>query len=192
MLKVAVTGNIASGKSEVQKILEEKGYKVLDTDKVGHEILRLSPAIKALFAEYDVFDSTGNISREKLGNLVFLNPELKLKLEEVSHPLIKERIKAFFEGNKSEIVVFAAIPLLFEANMQDMFDKIVLVYSDDNIRKTRLIKRNNYSSSMAQIRIDSQIPQEEKKSLCDCVIFNNSTINELESEVNRMLNELFQ
>ena len=192
MLKVAITGNIASGKSEVQKILEEKGYKVLDTDRVGHDVLRESRELKILFADYDVFDSSGNFSREKLGALVFSNPDLKLKLENVSHPLIKDYINAFFEEYKSEQIVFVAVPLLFEANMQDMFDKIILVYADDSIRKSRLIKRNNYSNEMAQIRIDSQISQDKKKNLCDFIILNNSTSSELKSNVLALLDKIYK
>lgn len=192
MLKIAITGNIASGKSEMQKILEEKGYKVLDTDKVGHEILKTSQELKTLFSSYDVFDTKGNILREKLGTLVFSNLELKSELEGISHPLIKNRIINFFNENKSEKVCFVAIPLLFEANMQDMFDKIILVYADDNIRINRLMKRNSYSKETAQIRINSQQSQEEKKNHCDYVIFNNLTVKELACSVNKLVNNLFQ
>ena len=96
MIKVAITGNIASGKSEVQKILENKGYKVLDTDKIGHKILETCSEIKTTFAECDVFDEFGDISREKLGKLIFETPLLKQKLEKISHPRIIENILNFF------------------------------------------------------------------------------------------------
>ena len=190
MTKIAITGNIASGKSEVQKILQKKGYKVLDTDIVGHNILQTNNDIKSAFSDYDVFNSDKTISREKLAKLVFSDKKLKGKLESISHPIIRKNITEFFEQNSSERLIFVGIPLVFEANMQDMFDKIILVYTDDEIRKKRLIKRNNYSLEQAQIRMDCQMPQEEKKYLCDYIIQNNSDITDLEQSVAALIGTL--
>ena len=187
MLRVAITGNIASGKSEVQKILEEKGYKVLDTDILGHAILRSNPDIRSAFSSYDVFNPDGTISREKLGKLVFSDNILKNKLESISHPVIRKNISEFFRENGMEQFVFVAIPLLYEANMEDMFDKVILVYADDSVREDRLIARNNYSKEYANQRINSQMQQEEKIKMADFVINNNGDISNIRNQVEDLL-----
>ena len=191
MIKVALTGNIASGKSTVQKILEDKGYKVLDTDKTGHILLDTMPEIKEAFKDYDILNSEGLIDRDKLGKIVFSTPTLKQKLENIIHPAIKDNILQFFEQNKSENAVFVGIPLLFESDMRDIFDKAVLIYTDDFTRKERLILRNNYTPEYAELRMKAQIPQDEKKLLCDDIIFNNGTLSDLENSVEEFLHRVF-
>lgn len=191
MIKVALTGNIASGKSTVQKILEDKGYKVLDTDKTGHILLDTMPEIKEAFKDYDILNSEGLIDRDKLGKIVFSTPALKQKLESIIHPAIKDNILQFFDQNKSENAVFVGIPLLFESDMRDIFDKAVLIYTDDFTRKERLILRNNYTPEYAELRMKAQIPQDEKKLLCDDIIFNNGTLSDLENSVEEFLHRVF-
>ncbi|MBR6098355.1 dephospho-CoA kinase [bacterium] len=186
MIKVAITGNIASGKSEVQKILEAEGYKVLDTDKAGHEILNCKE-IRDAFKDYDVFEASGEISRDKLGKLIFANPDLKLKLEGMSHPKIAEQILSFFEKNKEEKLVFVGIPLVFETKMEYLFNKILLIYTDDTIRKQRLIERSGYSEEYAEVRMRCQLSQDAKRDLADYSIVNNKSKKDLELEVYKFL-----
>ena len=191
MIKIALTGNIASGKSTVQGILEKKGYKVFDTDDAAHILLDTMPEIKEVFKGYDILNSDGLINRGQLGRIVFSAPELKKKLENIMHPAIKNKILEFFEQNKSERAVFVGIPLLFESDMRDIFDKAVLIYTDDFTRKERLILRNNYSPEYAAARMEAQMPQDEKKLLCDDIIFNNGTLSDLEKSVDECLDRIF-
>ena len=86
--------------------------------------------------------------------------------------------------------MFVGIPLVYEANMQDLFDKILFIYTDDDIRKERLIQRNNYTEEYAKIRISSQQPQEEKVKLADYVIYNNKTVRDLKESVINLLSKL--
>ena len=96
----------------------------------------------------------------------------------------------FFIENSGEKVLFVGIPLLYETGMTDLFDKSLLIYTDDVIREKRLILRNKYSRHHARLRMNAQISQDEKRRLCDYVIFNNGTISELEIAVNKFLSQI--
>lgn len=190
MIKFALCGNIASGKSTVQKLLENQGYRVLDTDKVAHELLTVNNSELFLeFKKFDVFEN-GEFSREKLGKLVFTNKEIKQKLENILHPQIREKIKEFFEQNQNEKYLFVGIPLLFEANMTDLFDKIIFIYADDDIRLKRLLLRNGYSVEYAKARLSSQMRQEEKTQKSDYVINNNGSIEELNVNIIKLFEQI--
>lgn len=190
MIKFALCGNIASGKSTVQKLLENQGYRVLDTDKVAHELLTVNNSELFLeFKKFDVFEN-GEFSREKLGKLVFTNKEIKQKLENILHPQIREKIKEFFEQNQNEKYLFVGIPLLFEANMADLFDKIIFIYADDDIRLKRLLLRNGYSVEYAKARLSSQMRQEEKTQKSDYVIYNNGSIEELNVNIIKLFEQI--
>ena len=190
MIKFALCGNIASGKSTVQKLLENQGYRVLDTDKVAHELLTVNNSELFLeFKKFDVFEN-GEFSREKLGKLVFTNKEIKQKLENILHPQIREKIKEFFEQNQNEKYLFVGIPLLFEANMADLFDKIIFIYADDDIRLKRLLLRNGYSVEYAKARLNSQMRQEEKAQKSDYVINNNGSIEELNFNIIKLFEQI--
>ena len=190
MIRIAICGNIASGKTVVQKFLEQMGYKVFDTDEAAHRLLSVNnKSLYDAFKSYDVFEN-GEFSREKLGKLVFSNTTLKQKIESIMHPQIVDEIKKFYESNQSEDFLFVAIPLLFEAKMEYLFDKIVFVYADDEIRLSRLLKRNNFSLEYAKARINSQMPQDEKIRKSDYVINNNGDLNNLKIQVEKFLSNI--
>lgn len=191
MKKIAICGNIASGKTTVQKFLEDKGYKVLDTDEVSHELLTIkNKELFEAFKHLDVFDDSGEFSRYKVGQLIFSNEEYRKKIAEIMHPQIAREIEKFFDENKSEELLFVGIPLLFEANMQGMFDKILFVYTDDDIRLKRLLARNNYTLAHAKARMNSQMTQEKKIKMSDYVINNNGDLEELYKNLFKLLEQI--
>ncbi len=168
MLKVAITGNIASGKSQAERIVAEK-FPVYDADKIAHKFL-------------------GNIDRKALGAKVFADPKARKELEEYIHPKVKEEILEIFKEPYK--IVFISIPLLFETGFDEMFDKIIFVAADDSLRLERLMKRNNLSEEEALLRMNAQMPQEEKILKSDFVIYNNTSISDLETQINKILLEL--
>ena len=182
MLKIAITGNIASGKSQAEYFIS-KYYPVYDADKLAHEALS---EIKDFYG-YDVF-TDGTIDRKKLGALVFSNNELRKKLEAIIHPKVKSKILKIFDDNKDCSAVFVSVPLLYESGFDKLFDKVILVTANNNIRLQRLMKRNNLTEQEAVLRMNSQMAQEEKIERADYVIPNNSAIEDLETYVNKVLN----
>ena len=123
MQKIAITGNIAAGKSEVEKIIAQF-FSVYDADKIAHKFL-------------------GNIDRRALGEKVFSDPVERKKLEDYIHPKVKDEIIKIFSETKDKYV-FVSIPLLFETGFDKLFDKILFVQCNDELRLERLMKRNNF------------------------------------------------
>ncbi len=194
MKKIAITGNIASGKSQVEKILLSLGYKVIDTDKINHFILSCDldviKTINDVFGYDDIFDEKGNISREKFGKVVFADDSKRTKLEAILHPKINEKVNEFLIKNRSEKMIFVSVPLLFEAGIEKQFDKIIFVSADEDVRLKRLMERNNYTESYARIRINSQEKEDEKIKKSDYIIYNNSDFINLRNQVNNIIKQL--
>ena len=194
MLSVGLTGNIASGKSIVESYFEKKGISVINADDVTHELIdkdrNIQQRIKKLFENEDILDENGAISRAKIGKIVFSDQDKLEELENILHPAVIKKIEEFFDEKRSEDIVIASVPLLFEIDTQPMFDKTILVCADKKIRLQRLMNRNGYSLEHALERINSQISQEEKRNIADFIIENNNDILELELQINKIIERL--
>jgi len=190
---VGITGGIGTGKSSVLAILKQKGYTVLDCDKISHQVLqdkRLKQGyhkIVEIFGE-DILDSKQNIDRKKLGAKVFNNKENKKILEDILHPIIKERLLK--EIAKYDGIVFAEIPLLFETDFKDLCDKTVLVYADFDSQIYRVMKRDGLDFPTAIARIREQMPIDDKVALADLIVDNRYQEYDLTWQVDLLLKAL--
>ncbi|MGN0017607.1 MAG: dephospho-CoA kinase [Candidatus Gastranaerophilaceae bacterium] len=188
MLKIAIVGNIACGKSTVENILKQIGFVVFDTDVLAHSILEdNADKVIEYFREFDITDEKNCISRKKLGDVVFKDKNLKKRLENIIYPILKQEIRNKFIENSDKDYVFISIPLLFEVGWQNEFDKILFIKTDDDIRLERLMKRNSLTREDALYRLNSQLGQEEKILKSDFVICNNTNISDLQNEINKFI-----
>ncbi|PKK94726.1 MAG: dephospho-CoA kinase [Tenericutes bacterium HGW-Tenericutes-5] len=170
MIRIGLTGGIASGKSLVSSYFEEQDIVILDADKIYKNLLKTN---KILYNEIKKTFQLEDFTLKQLGEIVF-NDQKKLKtLNRIAHPYV---IRVFTEQlkklAKTEDFVVLDIPLLFEAKMEDFCDVIICVYVDEIIQIERLIKRNNLSEEEALKRISSQMPLSEKCKISDYVIDN--------------------
>lgn len=185
MIKVGITGNIASGKSEVENIIKKLGYKVICADYISRNLFNNDPDVRK--EVYSIFKTN---DRSIIAKTVFTDFALRLELEGIIHPLVKKEIEKFFSKNEGEKLVFASVPLLYEAKWESMFDKIILVCADENIRLLRIIKRDGLTKEQAQARIDAQMSEDTKKTLADYLIKNKGSLKKLENQVKKIIEAL--
>ncbi|MDH6458144.1 dephospho-CoA kinase [Fusobacterium sp. PH5-7] len=183
---VGLTGGIASGKSTVSRFFKELGLEILDADELVREVSQKKDTIDKIAEVFgrDILDGEGKIIREKLREKAFENRELLKKLNEIIHPQVIEIfVKKKDETPKESIVIFD-IPLLYEAEMENLCDKIIVVYVERELQTKRVMERDNNSRELAEKIIEAQMALEEKAKIADIVINNNSTLEDLKNQVN--------
>lgn len=184
---IGITGGIATGKSLVSSIISDLGYKLIDSDKIVNNLLLNDFELKNKIKEvFDCIDSNFNVDRKKLSNIIFNNELEREKLNNLIHPLVKKEMIKEISSFKNDII-FLDIPLLFEAKMEHICDKIICVYSDKDITLKRLKERNNYTEEEALSRINSQLDIKKKCILPDYVIDNSFSIEETKKQVMEVL-----
>jgi dephospho-CoA kinase len=192
MLKNAIvlTGGIASGKSTVSSLMKLYGFRVIDADSIAHEVLDNSlQEIAQNFGEEFIVNN--KVNRKALGSLVFANEEKRKELEAIVHPKIKDRI--YQEALKLEEFqqpYLIDIPLFFEREGVYDINKVIVVYTPQEIQLERLIKREGLSELEAIQRINAQIPIEEKRKKATYLIDNSKDLNHLQKECERVKEEI--
>ena len=188
---IGITGSIACGKSLVSNYLQEKGYTIIDADKIGHMALENDEVKKQLVNKFGKSILKDNeVNRVNLGKLVFENNENLKELNNIIHPQIRKNISEQIQMHKNEKLVFVDVPLLFEAKFDDLVEKIIVISLDEKIQLERLMNRNSLSKEEALQRIKSQIPVREKEKLGDYVVDNSFTQENTYNQVDRILEKL--
>lgn len=184
---VGLTGNVGSGKTVVAELFAKKNIFVIDADVMARELSE-QPDIKEKIIEFfskDILLSDGSLNRKKLLQIILENPEKKEWLETLLHPLIFERMKKSIKEATSPYVIFV-MPLLFEENYQTFFDRVCFVVARDDLKITRILKRDHVTSKIAHRLLNAQFPTEKGMNLADDVVTNNGTIEELIPQINRL------
>ena len=196
MYRIGLTGSIATGKSTVTNMLKELGAFVIDCDKTARDVVasgtRGLAKIEEVFGK-DAVAADGSMDRVYIGDLVFRNPEMKKRLENILFPLIFEALGEELLRLEREAVtpvVFLDMPLLYEVKYDSYVDEVWLVYVPFEVQLSRLMKRNGYTKEEALLRIDSQISVDKKKSLAQQVIDNSGTLEDTKEQVRSLWERL--
>ncbi|MBN1439166.1 MAG: dephospho-CoA kinase [Anaerolineales bacterium] len=182
---IGLTGNIATGKSVVRKMLEHLGAFGIDADEVAHRAMsRGGPAYEAvirLFGEW-ILDSGGEINRKALGRLAFADAKLLDELEDIMHPLVLQAVDLLITRSHSPVIVLEAIKL-FESGLAESCDTVWVVDASPDIQIDRLIRKRGLSESIARQRIAVQPPQKEKLARAKVVIKNSNSFEDTWNQV---------
>ena len=189
--RIGLTGGIASGKSSVAALLEERGCPVLDADVYAREALApgtpASNAVVARYGERVKKDGTSEIDRAGLGSIVFNDPNERSWLEQLVHPIVQRRFDDALRSLPDAPIVILMIPLLFEAGLEAWCSEIWVVRCTALQQKERLMARNNCTEAEAMQRIAAQWPIDIKAQRADSVINNSGTQKNLEAQINSLL-----
>ena len=195
MLNVALTGNVASGKSTVAAQWARAGVPVISADELSRQVvLPGSSGIQAIRSAFgdEVLAADGTLNRDLIRSVILSDEDARKKLEGILHPLIWERRDQWLETKRSEgqALVISEIPLLFETGSEDNFDVIVLVDASESERTERLIQTRGFSAEEAGRLIRVQIEASLKQSRADYVLSNMGTLEELNSAASELLSDL--
>ena len=191
---IGITGSIGTGKSTVSNYLISKGYSVVDADKISKGAYNIGSngykAILEVFGE-EILNSNGEVDRKKIKKIVFDNSNMLQRLNMAIHPIIINEIEKEIEILlESQNVVFLDAPLLIETELHKKVNKIIVVICDKNEQINRIIKRDKITADMAISIINSQMSIDEKLKFADYIVYNNSTIENLYSQVDEIILEI--
>ena len=189
---VGLTGGIGSGKSAAGKYFVELGIDVIDADDISKNILDENIKAKELFIKNfgDKFlDKNNNIDRDLLRSEIFVNKEKKNILESIIHPIVREEIAKFINQSDS-IYKLIMVPLIYETNSQDFYDKIIVVDCNEENQILRASERDNKSKENIINIINNQASRENRNSIADEIILNDSTLDNLRNQVIRVHQKL--
>lgn len=181
---IGLTGGIASGKSSVSRALRELGAMVIDADETAHQLMEPQcPAWKDIVATFgpDILNEDQTINREKLGAIVFNHPEALAQLNQLTHPRVMESFKEILREIRNTnpyAVVFLEVPLLYETHMERICDEVWVVWVDRETQIQRLMNRNGFTREEAIIRIEAQMPLDEKARRADLLLDNRASLEE--------------
>lgn len=200
VLKLGLTGGIASGKSTAAETFRAAGAVVLDADLIAHQQYQIDgPAYPDLIAYFgkDILDTEARIDRQRLGARVFGDPAALAALNARVHPHVRKALaeaiqfyQQWEDRHQRSLLVVLMIPLLYESGLEALADKVAVVYCEPEQQLQRLMARNGFSEAEAQARLDAQIPITEKKERADYCIDNRSDPAHTREQIHQLLGVL--
>jgi len=190
---IGLTGNIATGKSEVRRILEKLGAFGIDADRLAHQVItKGEPAYEAIVETFgaNILAEDGQVDRARLGQIVFGDPTALARLEAIVHPLVRRMVDYQVRHADQAVVVIEAIKLL-ESGYPKLCDAIWVTYSSEQIQLKRLMQQRGLSETLARQRVFAQPDQEEKINAADVVFYNEGTLDDLHGQVLAQWQEIF-
>jgi dephospho-CoA kinase len=188
-LTIGLTGGIAAGKSEALAAFSRLGAATLSSDAVVHELLDSEPLLGRLVDRWGPeVAPAGQVDRGRIGEIVFADPEQLTWLEGQIHPLVGERIGAWLSGLPAATeIATIEVPLLFESEMEKVFDTTVAVVTADEVRRERAAARGH---ALVDEREARQLAQEEKAARAEHVVENDGSVEDLELALSALIEKL--
>jgi len=188
---IGITGGIGSGKSTVARILRVLGAKVIDADKIAREVTaKGQPALDEIVEYFgkDILNEDGELDRKKLGKIVFEDKEKLKVLNSITHKYVIERIINELERLKEENanIIVLDVPLPVEHGFLDVVDEVWLVTANKDTRIKRIMERSGLTYEEVIKRMEAQKSDEEYLKIADEVIYNDGSMEELESTVAKL------
>ncbi len=188
ILKIGITGGIGSGKSAVCSFFTRLGVPVLFADDIAKELsstdLTIRKRLIALIGE-SAFQADGSLNRSFIASEMFSNKSLKQKVESIIHPSVEKEIERQIKelANQGHPIVIVEAALIYEAGLHKKLDAVVVVDADESERISRVRKRDVVSEDAVRSRMTAQFDVKKKLEKADYIIYNNGTLEELESKV---------
>jgi dephospho-CoA kinase len=183
--KVGLTGGIGSGKTTVANIFSALGVKVIDADTISRELTRKGePLLNILVSAFgdDILDKNGELKRDTLKEIIFNNENAKIRLENLIHPKVFEKIEKDVREMDTEYCVIS-IPLLFETGSENLFDSVLVVDCPEELQIKRILQRDGITPELAKNIIENQMSRDKRLKKSNDVITNNTSLDNLESQV---------
>ena len=193
MLRVGLTGGIGAGKSEVSARLAAQGAVVIDADAIAREVVEpgtegLAEVVEAFGPEVLLPD--GTLDRPRLGEIVFADPELRGKLNEIVHPRVGARMAELEREAGPASIVVHDVPLIVESGRTDAYDLVVVVDVPPRVQVDRLVRRRGMTREQARARMEAQASREQRLAIADIVVDNSGSLGELDRQVGDLWTEL--
>ncbi|MGA5272812.1 dephospho-CoA kinase [Streptomyces cellulosae] len=193
MLTVGLTGGIGAGKSEVSRLLVERGAVLIDADRIAREVVEPgTPGLAAVVETFgeDILAEDGSLDRPRLGALVFNDPEKLATLNSIVHPLVGARSRELEEAAPEDAVVVHDVPLLTENDLAPLYDVVIVVDASPETQLDRLVRLRGMSEEDARARMAAQATREQRRAIADIVIDNDVPLDELERRVKEVWADL--
>jgi dephospho-CoA kinase len=192
-LRVGLTGGIGAGKSEVSKRLAAQGAIVIDADLIAREVVApgtdgLAEVVAAFGPE--LLGPDGGLDRERLGDIVFADPQLLGKLNAIVHPRVGARMRELQDGAGAGSIIVHDVPLIAENNLAGAYDLVVVVDVPPRLQLDRLVRLRGLSPEQAQARVAAQASREERLAVAGMVLDNSGSLAELDRQVGDLWTEL--
>jgi dephospho-CoA kinase len=187
-MRVGLTGGIGAGKSTVADLFSKRGAVVIRSDELARQVVEPeTPGFRQVISRFgnEIVNDKGSIDRAKLAQVVF-NDDVALKdLENIVHPLVRERTNQLMSEQTSETIIVNEIPLLLEKKMESLFEFLVIVISNEKNRLERLSQKG-VSEDQAKARMAKQVNDQERKAAADFLIVNDGNLDQLEADVEKI------
>ncbi len=196
MLKVGLTGGVASGKTTVLQLFKDLGAEVIDADLISREVVKPRlPAWEEIVEHFgtNCLNPDSTLNRETLRKIVFTDSIRRKILENIVHPKVLGEIRLRTEQIKKlypQVILIVDVPLLIELRLMAEYDKIIVVYADKETQIRRIMVRNRVSRDEVLKILDAQIPMDEKIQFADFVIDNTGGIEEIKLAVSKVFEQL--